>query len=1049
MHIFISYGHDEHATLAERIKKDLISRGHEVWFDLDRLKPGGDFENYIEEGLEWVSSNHTQGRIILLMTPHSVRRPDGYCLNEIALALSRRLEVIPIMVVWCEPPLSIYRIQWLDMKDCVPIQQRAEKYETKFEQLVEALEHNRLDFEGTQARLIKMLDPLPFDADILMHLPQFTGRQWIFRDMDNWLSDPQAQRIFLICGKPGVGKTAISAWLCHHRREIAAFHFCRYGHTQKSDPRKCVLSIAYQLSSQLPDYQTRLKSLALEELIPKSDAKTLFDMLIVQPLSGNFPKPDRKIVILIDALDEANKGQTNDLAAFISSEFKKTPEWLRLFITSREDPIVKFWFQDVDPYRLDDYTPENEQDIKEYLFRELKPFVGEAEVPADIVDTVITKSEANFLYVQYICQELASGRLSLAQLNKFPQGLGAVYAQFFEREYPIKDEDKRPGCSDIDFYKLHCRPVLEVIAAACEPLKIDHLASIVGWNDDYLLNETINSFGSLFLQVDDTIRPFHLSVMEWLTTKNNAGPYFISELQGHKRLAEYGWQEYKKNPANMSDYTSAHLPTHLLKTKRYDDLTILFSNQKYFEKIWHSNEFLVKETWTSIEDNSSFRMVEVYKPVIDNPEQYHDKFITCIASLLSYTGHSLESISLWEYLVEFYRMEGDYSNLQGALGEVAWSLYLSGEPDRAMELYKEQEEISKEIGDKKELQISLVRQANIYLDKGWLDKAMELYKKQEQICKELKDLYWLQKSLCNQGIIHDIKGELDKAMELYDQQLQICSQIGNMDGIQKSLGNQGIIHYTKGNLEKALELYKAQELICKKIGHRRGLQYSLGNQAIIYHSRGDRDTAMDLYKTQEQICREIDNKDGLQASIGNQGIIHEERGELDTAMELYKEQELICKKIGKLNGLQISIGHQANIYSEKGQLDQAMDLYNQQLKICRQMGNKDGIQKILGNQAIIYNKKGNLDTALELYKEQARICREIGNNKDLARALVHRAYLLVNNPSQRQTALSIAEEAYQCAIENNNTALANYILPKLEFIRDKVLKDDVQHAYHL
>lgn len=50
--IFLSYGHDEYSTLAGQIKKDMQERGHEVWFDLDRLKTGGDWEAYIAEGLE-------------------------------------------------------------------------------------------------------------------------------------------------------------------------------------------------------------------------------------------------------------------------------------------------------------------------------------------------------------------------------------------------------------------------------------------------------------------------------------------------------------------------------------------------------------------------------------------------------------------------------------------------------------------------------------------------------------------------------------------------------------------------------------------------------------------------------------------------------------------------------------------------------------------------------------------------------------------------------------------------------------------------------------
>jgi hypothetical protein len=77
--IFLSYGHDEHIGVALRLKADLEGRGHEVWFAVDRLQPGADWERYIEEGIEWAAS----GKFVLLLTPHSVRRPDGFCLNEL------------------------------------------------------------------------------------------------------------------------------------------------------------------------------------------------------------------------------------------------------------------------------------------------------------------------------------------------------------------------------------------------------------------------------------------------------------------------------------------------------------------------------------------------------------------------------------------------------------------------------------------------------------------------------------------------------------------------------------------------------------------------------------------------------------------------------------------------------------------------------------------------------------------------------------------------------------------------------------------------------
>jgi len=265
--IFLSYGHDEFSDLAFRLKKDLESMGHLVWIDMEGIKGGRDWEASIEEGLRRTSEVPGEGRYIILMTPYSVRRPDGYCLNEVAMAINLRLVILPLMVAWCEPPLSICRIQWLDMQDCVPVERKEERYKAKLALLAEALNQESVDYKGTQSRLLRLLEPLPFDADISRHLSRFTGRAWMLGRIDAWLEDANASRIFWMVAPPGFGKTAIASWLCYNRREVAAFHLCSYGHVQKSDARKCVLSIAYQLSTQLSEYRDRLGEMGLENII--------------------------------------------------------------------------------------------------------------------------------------------------------------------------------------------------------------------------------------------------------------------------------------------------------------------------------------------------------------------------------------------------------------------------------------------------------------------------------------------------------------------------------------------------------------------------------------------------------------------------------------------------------------------------------------------------------------------------------------------------------------------------------------------------------------
>jgi hypothetical protein len=311
--IFISYGHDEHISLAKKLKDDLISLGHDVWFDEQRLIPGCDWETYIEEGLEKVAAAGKNGFVILLLTPHSVRKPDGFCLNEVHRALGRNIAIIPLMVVDSEPPLSICRVQWLDMRECIPISEREERYNVKFEKILNAIEEGKISFDGIQQRLIKYLQPLEFESDIIYHTKKFIGRQWLFDEVRTWLDNNNSQKVFWITGKPGVGKTAISTMIANNFAEVVAIHFCKDNDVNKGEPKKIVKSIAYQLSTQLLDYQAKLNTLNLEEIEGYNPA-TLFDNLIVEPLSKNFSKPDKPIVILIDGLDEATKDGKNEVA---------------------------------------------------------------------------------------------------------------------------------------------------------------------------------------------------------------------------------------------------------------------------------------------------------------------------------------------------------------------------------------------------------------------------------------------------------------------------------------------------------------------------------------------------------------------------------------------------------------------------------------------------------------------------------------------------------------------------------------------------------------
>ena len=559
--IFISYGHDKFAELAVKIKNDLKKLGHNVWFDVEKLKEGKDWEIYIENGLRGAEI------VIAMMTPHSVRRPFGLCLDEISMARTLNKNIVPIMVREVIPPLSIHRLQWLDFREW-PCSD--ENYKEKFKLIQKVIEGRILSFEGAHTTLLKELNPIDFKAEIDKHVKFFYGRDWIFEEIKDWLYSDSDSRIFFLTGKPGVGKTAISAILCHTFPEVKAYHLVKFGDTRKSDAVECVLSIVYQLSTQISEYAEKLLKINFEGIREKNPI-TVFDELIVQPLFDLKP-PSKPVLIVIDALDEAKKGDDNILVSFLADAFALVPQWLKMFITSRPETDILNSLSSLKPHPLDTEDMRNIADIKGYLQLKLNELFP-SKVIDNALEVILERSEGIFLYVREVLNELKLGRLDLDHPEEFPKGLVQIYTNYFKRQFPVEKD-----------YSKHQRPLLELITAAREPLEVKMVYDLLNW-DDYSKKLSIDPLGSFLEIIDGTITLFHRSIIEWLTSDQTDIKYYISSKKGHENLANQGWKNYESDINNLHLYFLTHLPFHLLELEDcWDKIDKLLSDLQYIER---------------------------------------------------------------------------------------------------------------------------------------------------------------------------------------------------------------------------------------------------------------------------------------------------------------------------------------------------------------------------------------------------------------------------------------------------------------------------------
>lgn len=611
LRIFLSYGRQDAKELAERLAVDLAAEGHEIWLDTRKIQPGASWQHDIADGLR------SSQVVIALMSPHSVRTrastpsldgTDSVCLGEIAYALFNPppQPVIPVMAAPCEPPLAIYHLDYVELTRW---RDSDSQYRDGLDRLLQFVTAVREKREPQYRRWYHQLQPWDFAAFLHDKRKDFTGREWLFEEIDAWRLQSGAHRVLLVTGDPGVGKSAIVAELVHHNRngQVIAYHCCQSDTQATLEPWRFVRSVAAMLASRLPAYASQLDVPAVRDCLSeestRNDPGSAFERGILAPLEALPAATDGVRYILIDALDEAlvlaGSGTIVDL---LSSRIDRLPAWLRIVATTRKEPAVLRQLQGLPARELRADDDRNLDDLDAYIRTRLASSRLQAELRraaaagsthdlalfADkAVDVLKARSGGNFLYVRQALDGLEQppddqGRrpFSLERLDDLPMGLTGMYELFFRRQFGRTAE--RYG--DV-------KAILEVACAAREPMTADLLASSAGLDVRREFPQRWRSLAPYLparmgTRGETAYSPFHKSLIDWLTSEDTVrnSDFGILAEEGHTRLADQGWQEYQRGVESLSDYQLRHLPHHLMATYRQQDFLTLLTDFEYLQR---------------------------------------------------------------------------------------------------------------------------------------------------------------------------------------------------------------------------------------------------------------------------------------------------------------------------------------------------------------------------------------------------------------------------------------------------------------------------------
>ncbi|ERT04080.1 helix-turn-helix family protein [Lyngbya aestuarii BL J] len=351
-----------------------------------------------------------------------------------------------------------------------------------------------------------------FQGLIEEKIRNFVGREFVFNAFAKFI-ETHDRGYFTVVGDPGEGKSTVAAKYVNDHSSCL-YYFNIYNDS-KSRADKFLKSICQQLICEygLEDYQP--DSLPQEAT---EDSNFLKDLL--QQVSDKL-KPDEKVVIVVDALDEVNLSDQQNGSNILYLP-RYLPKGVYFLLTRRRELETRLLFETPQEiFDFKDYTVYSREDIKNYIYLffedEFKNslngwIVNQNLNKKEFVETLAEKSENNFMYLRYVLPEIAKGYYQNLQIENLPQGLTSYY----------EDHWRRMGMQDKPLPKLKIK-IVYILGVLRKPVSRQLIAKFVSVKDEIIVQEVLNEWSQFlhFSQIQGQTRykVYHASFADFLSRK--------------------------------------------------------------------------------------------------------------------------------------------------------------------------------------------------------------------------------------------------------------------------------------------------------------------------------------------------------------------------------------------------------------------------------------------------------------------------------------------------------------------------------------------------
>jgi len=351
--------------------------------------------------------------------------------------------------------------------------------------------------------------------------------------------------LFWLCGSAGSGKSTIAYTIAQEWNDSGASFFFSRARLSLRESRFVFQTIAFQLRIDHPILRAPISRALEDPTILTANSETQLRKLILDPISQTQADLPKRLVVVIDALDECD----DDIIAYIVELLVTTLEKydpsvrirLRLLVTSRPEPhLLKFFTKLHTPsFDLSTVDPaDRENDIRIFLKDRLRNMATSApdwqkEPKEEDIRLLAKISGGVFVAARIAVDYVAFGESPNSQLQKMHRvrhlsGLDVVYRLVLDTI--VQEESVR----DI------LRPIIGTVILSFTPLSRQALADLLHV-EIVRLNNLLDTFRAVIhVREGDEVYPIHASLRDFLTDQDRCtdSRIFIHPTQHHNIICD-------------------------------------------------------------------------------------------------------------------------------------------------------------------------------------------------------------------------------------------------------------------------------------------------------------------------------------------------------------------------------------------------------------------------------------------------------------------------------------------------------------------------------